>query len=143
MKITSVEALPFRIPLKKVTEWARGTLDAAEHVLVRVYTDEGITGVAEAPPRPTIYGESMASVKFAVENWLGPMVIGMDPFETGRIWDKFDMIAANNTAKGAIDIALYDIMGKAVNLPCYKLLGCWTNKIQMSWCVNCCSHTIV
>ncbi len=136
MKITKVEALPFRIPLKKATEWARGKMDAAEHVLIKVYTDEGIMGFAEAPPRPTIYGESTASVKFAVDRWLGPMVIGMDPFETERIWEQFDMIAANNTAKGAIDIALYDIMGKALNLPCYKLLGYWTNRIQMSWCVN-------
>jgi L-alanine-DL-glutamate epimerase-like enolase superfamily enzyme len=38
--------------------------------------------------------------------------------------------------KGAIDIALHDIMGKAVKLPCYKLLGYWTDKIEMSWCVN-------
>jgi L-alanine-DL-glutamate epimerase-like enolase superfamily enzyme len=122
--------------LRKAAEWARGKQEAAEHVLIRVNTDEGITGFSEAPPRPSIYGESLASVKFAIDNWLGPLVIGMDPFETGRVWDKFDMIAANNTAKGAIDIALYDIMGKSVNLPCYKLLGCWTNKIQMSWCVN-------
>jgi L-Ala-D/L-Glu epimerase len=136
MKIATVEALPFRIPLKKVTEWARGTQDAAEHVLVKVRTDEGIVGLAEAPARPTIYGESLASIKFAVENWFGPIVIGMDPFETAKIWDRFDMFPSNNTAKASIDIALHDIMGKVLKMPCYKLLGSWTDRIQMSWCVN-------
>ena len=136
MKIVNLEAIPFRIPLKKATEWARGSMDAAEHVLVKIYTDEGIIGIAEAPPRPTIYGESTASIKYALEKWFAPAVTGMDPFEIEKIWDKFDIIAANNTAKGAVDIALYDIMGKISNVPCYKMLGSWTNRIRMCWCVN-------
>jgi len=136
MKISKVEAIPFRIPLKKKTEWARGSMDSAEHVLVKVYTDKGIIGVAEAPPRPTIYGESIASIKFSIDHWFAPAVIGMDPFELEKIWDKFDMIAANNTAKASIDIAIYDILGKVLSIPCYKLFGYWTNRIRMSWCVN-------
>jgi L-alanine-DL-glutamate epimerase-like enolase superfamily enzyme len=136
VKIVKIEALPFRIPMKKATVWARGAQDAAEHVLVKVYTDEGITGIVEAPPRPTIYGESIQSIKFAVEKWFGPMMMGMNPFELEKIWDKFDTIAWNPVAKGALDMAVYDIIGKALNMPCYKLLGCWTDSIPMSWCVN-------
>jgi len=136
MKISKVEALPFRIPLKKATEWARGKIDAAEHVLVKIYTDEGIIGVAEAPPRPTIYGESQESIKFAIDHWLAPAIIGLNPFEIEKVWDRFEMIAWNPTAKGALDMALYDIMGKALHLPCYQLLGYWNNKIRLSWCVN-------
>jgi L-alanine-DL-glutamate epimerase-like enolase superfamily enzyme len=64
------------------------------------------------------------------------MIIGMDPFETEKIWDRFDAIAWNPTAKGAIDIALHDVIGKYLNLPCYRLLGSWNNKVQLSWCVN-------
>ncbi len=136
MKITKVEALPFRIPLKKATVWARGRQDAAEHMLVKVCTDEGIVGIAEAPPRPTVYGESLASIKFALEKWFGPMVVGMDPLETEKIWDKFETIAGNNTAKASIDIAIHDIMGKAFNRPCWKLAGAWTDTVTLSWCVN-------
>ena len=136
MKIAKIETIPFRIPLKEPKAWARGTIKAAEHILVKVYTDEGIVGVSEAPPRPTIYGESQPSIKYAIDQWLGPMIIGMDPFETERIWDRFDTIAWNPTAKGALDIALHDIMGKALQLPCYKLLGCWSNKVRLSWCAN-------
>ena len=136
MKITKVAARPFRIPLTMTTKWATGSQDAAEHVLVRIDTDDGITGYSEAPPRPTIYGESPASIKSAIDAWFGPAVLGMDPFEIERIWDKLDKIPANNTAKGAIDIALHDIMGKALGLPCSKLLGYWTDRIRMCWCVN-------
>jgi len=136
MKITKVVTSPFRIPLKKPTAWARGMINAAEHILVRVYTDEGIVGVAEAPPRPTIYGESISSIKYAIDHWLGPMIVGLEPFETERMWDRFDTIAWNPTAKAALDMALYDIIGKAFNLPCYKLLGGWSNRVKLSWCVN-------
>lgn len=136
MKITGVEARPFRIPLKMTTKWATGSQDAAEHVLVVITTDEGVKGYAEAPPRPTIYGESVASITSAIARWFAPAVVGMDPFEIGRIWDKFEKIPVNNTAKGAIDIALHDIIGKTLGLPCYKLLGYWTNRIRMCWCVN-------
>jgi L-alanine-DL-glutamate epimerase-like enolase superfamily enzyme len=136
MKITKIEALPFRIPLKKPTEWARGIQDAAEHILVKVYTDDGLVGLAEAPPRPTIYGESIESIRFALNTWLGPMIMGMNPFELEKIWDKFDRIAQNPTAKAALDMALHDIIGKSLNQPCYRLLGCWSNKVKLSWCVN-------
>lgn len=118
------------------TKWATGTQDTAEHVLVIISTDEGITGVAEAPPRPTIYGESLGSIKFAIDRWFGPDLMGMDPFEIGKVWDRLDRNPGNYTAKGAIDIALHDVMGKALGIPCYKMLGFWTNKIRMAWCVN-------
>ncbi|MFC1910238.1 mandelate racemase/muconate lactonizing enzyme family protein [Chloroflexota bacterium] len=136
MKISSVEAIPFSIPLKKATKWAKGSQASADHILVRIGTDEGITGIAEAPPRPTIYGESIQSIKYSIDNWFGPMVAGMDPFAIEAVWDKFDTINWNPTAKAALDMALYDIIGKALNVPCYKLFGSWTDKIRLSFCIN-------
>lgn len=136
MKISKIEAIPFRIPMKKATKWARGVQDAAEHILVKIFTSEGIIGVSEAPPRPTIYGESLSSIKYAIDNWFGPMIIGMDPFQIEAIWEKIDIISGNPTAKASIDMALHDIIGKALNIPCYKLFGYWTDRIWLSWCVN-------
>lgn len=136
MRVKQIRTIPFRIPLKKATAWAKGKLDAAEHVLVLIDTEEGVTGIAEAPPRPTIYGESIASIKFAIDNWFSPMVVGTDPLEIEKIWDRFDSIAGNHTAKASIDIALHDILGKVFQLPCYKLNGYWTDRVRMSWCIN-------
>src|SRR6185436_5902778 len=60
MKITGVEAIPFRIPMKRVEHFATGSILSLDHVLVRIETDEGLVGHAEAPPRSMIYGESIA-----------------------------------------------------------------------------------
>ncbi len=136
MKISTVEAIPFRIPFRKVTKWATGSQDAAEHILVRITTDEGVTGIAEAPPRPTIYGESLQSIKSAIDGWFGPMIRGMNPFEIERIWHKLNTIVWNPTAKAAIDMALHDIMGRALGVPCYQMFGYWTDKVRLSFCIN-------
>ena len=51
MKIQSVKAIPVKLPLPHVMEWATGRMTAQSHVLVRIMTDEGIEGIAEAIPR--------------------------------------------------------------------------------------------
>jgi len=131
MKVTAVEATPFRIPLTEKKVWARGALDAAEHVLVRVRTDEGLTGVAEAPPRPTIYGESLRSIVAAIEEWFGPAVEGLNPFDTEKMLDRFERWVGNPTPRAAIDMALTDIRAQAAGVPAYRLLGGWTDRVPV------------
>ncbi len=135
MKITAVKAIPVKIPLVEPLHWVTGYMEHAEHVLVRIETDEGIEGIGEAVPRPGIYGETPVSVTHMIANVLGPMLIGLDPFDTEKAWAKMSAIYWNPTAKGAIDVALYDIMGKKCQLPCHKLLGGWTDKVQVSWMI--------
>ena len=53
MKITRVETVPYSIPYVKPLRFASGEVTAAEHVLVRVHTDDGLVGTADAPPRPS------------------------------------------------------------------------------------------
>lgn len=132
MKIVSVEAIPFRLPFKEAKVWARGALDAAEHVLIRVRTDDGVTGIAEAPPRPTIYGESIRSIVASVEDWFGAAAIGLDPFDTEKLLERFDRYVGNPAAKAAVEMALADVRGKASGTPVCKLLGGWTDRIPVS-----------
>ncbi len=137
MKITDVDVVPFRIPYLTPLKWGlTGYLDAAEHVLVRIRTDDGIVGCAEATPRPTIYGESQQSICFAIENWFKPMIQGKDPFATDAIWRELESIYWNPTAKGAIDLALHDIQAKSAGIPAYRLLGGWSNSVPLSWMVG-------
>lgn len=131
MKIDAIEAIPFRIPLTEKKIWARGVLDAAEHVLVRIKTDNGLTGIAEAPPRPTIYGESLRSIVTAIEDWFGPAVIGLDPYETEKMLDRFERWVGNPTARAAVDMALTDIKAQAAGVPVYKLLGGWIDQVPV------------
>jgi len=128
MKISRVEAIPFRVRLAagvgpiRSSIWA---MNAANHVLIKVTTNDGLEGYGEATERPTLYGETQSSICAAVGSWLGPPLLGLDPFDLEKIWDRMDKIAANNTAKGAIDIAVHDLLGKRLGLPVHKLLGSW------------------
>ncbi len=134
MKITRVEAIPYRIPLQAPVKWGfAGYMEAAEHVLVMVHTDEGVTGVAEAPARPSIYGESTASITHAVRNWFEPMFKGLDPAHYEKFWVQLDRIPANNTAKGAIDLACYDAVARRRGIPLWEMLGGASDRVRLSW----------
>jgi L-alanine-DL-glutamate epimerase-like enolase superfamily enzyme len=133
MKITTVTTVPFSLPLKRAIGFAHGSMASTDHVLVEIGTDEGLTGRAEAPSRPYLYGESLASMAEAVRQWFRPQLVGMDPFRTDTIRGLLDRTANNNTIKGAIDIALHDLIGQAVGQPCFKLLGGHTDRVRVTY----------
>lgn len=128
MKITKIELIPVDIPRTKVLTLAHyGNLGQGgnfEFVLVRVHTDEGITGVGEVPPLPPLSPESQPVILDVQKKWLVPSLLGMDPFETEAIWKRMDFIAPTySMAKASIDMALWDIMGKSLDMPVHRLLG--------------------
>lgn len=134
MIIKSVEAIPLRIPLKNPLKWATGHISAIENVIVKIVGEDGTYGVAEGVARPGIYGETQESVYYAIKNHLAPLLIGEDSFNIERIWEKMDVLVWNLAAKGAIDIALYDLNGKILNTPIYNLLGgAYREEIPVSW----------
>lgn len=132
MKITAVDCIPFDLPLASPVAFAGGRLAVTEHVLVRVRTDDGLEGVAEAPSRPFFYGESQRGMVDAVHRWFAPRLVGTDPFAIERAWDAFDAVEHNNTVKGALDIALHDLMGQALGVPCHRLLGGWSDSVRIT-----------
>jgi galactonate dehydratase len=97
--------------------------DGRSYFIVKVETDEGIYGLGEVGIR--WWG---AAIEKAIEH-LSEIVIGQDPFSTERLWQHmfrgsfFPADKVYTCAISAIDIALWDIKGKALGLPVYKLLG--------------------
>jgi mannonate dehydratase len=93
-------------------------------VTLKVYTDEGIYGLGDA----TLNGRELAVASY-LQDHLVPCLLGRDPFETEDIWQYFYRGAywrrgpVTMAAIGAIDLALWDIKGKALNTPVYNLLG--------------------
>ena len=77
MKIVEIEAIPFAIPYRKPLRFASGEVHVADHVLVRVHTDDGVVGVAEAPPRPYTYGETQQSIVAAITTLFAPELVGL------------------------------------------------------------------
>lgn len=132
MKISHIETIPYRIPYTTPLEFATGKITEVENVLVKVHTDEGLVGIGEAPSRPYIYGESQASIIYAIQNWFLPSLRDIDLLSTEHVWQAMNWVKGNQTARAAIDMAIWDIRGKIYKQPCHRLLGGWTTQINVS-----------
>ena len=132
MKIRSVEAIPLAIPYRRPFAFASGKATAADHVLVRITTDDGLVGHGEAPPRPYTYGETATSIVTAVRDLFAPVLVGADPFARERIRADLARTVANNTARGAIDVALWDLVGQACGQPVHALLGHAADEVRVA-----------
>lgn len=132
MKITQVEAVPFAIPYRKPLRFASGEVRVAEHVLVRVHTDDGIVGVAEAPPRPFTYGETQAGVTAVIEQIFAPQIVGLTLLEREVVAARLGRTVGNPAAKSAVDMAIWDALGRTLGLPVTELLGGYTDRMRVS-----------
>lgn len=109
-KITDIQTILFRLPMSGALSWGQASrMEILEHVLVRLVTDTGHMGLAEATPRPTIYGETPESVQAIIHKHLAPGLIGREVTDFEGINRHMAAIANNHTAKGAIDICLYEV----------------------------------
>ncbi|MEZ4612912.1 MAG: hypothetical protein R2838_22160 [Caldilineaceae bacterium] len=109
--VDHVETLSFRLPMRGVLRWGKSSaLNEVRHVLVRVFLRDGSSGVAEAPPRPTIYGETVASIRAVIEEELAPRIVGTTVAAAAA---RLDEIPNNHTAKGALDMALHDALAQS------------------------------
>jgi len=131
MKIIKVEAVPFDIQLTEPFRIAFETITSTMGVLVKIYTDENIVGIGEGVPTAMITGETQEGALHTVNKYLTPILVGKDPFEIGKLVAQMDrVIVGNSSAKAAVDIALHDILGKAINKPLYNLLGGYVHDIS-------------
>jgi muconate cycloisomerase len=126
MKITSIETIPVRLPKKPqlAIRSSLGYTTASTFVLVKVHTDEGIVGLGEVSCDPIWSGEDHATSAHYINDVLAPLLIGENPTEIERLTAKLrTRMAANPFTKSAIEMALWDIFGKSVGLPVYRLLS--------------------
>lgn len=136
MKIVKVEAIPYTIPYVHPMVFASGVLHSAEHVLVRVHTDQGHVGIGEAAARPMVYGESQRSIVNAVQEWIEPALVGLDPFSVEEAHRRTVWLEGNHTAKGATDIALHDLRARALEMPTWRLLGGSAKPQRVTRCLS-------
>jgi L-alanine-DL-glutamate epimerase-like enolase superfamily enzyme len=126
MKITGIECIPVTFPFRKPFVMSGATISATYTVIVKIHTDEGITGIGETGDCNEWYlGESQTSVMHMINNVFGPRILlGENPFDIEKIVARMDYaVKYNNQAKAVVDFALHDIMGKKLGVPVYELLG--------------------
>lgn len=126
MRITKIETLSLSIPLTVPYKLSRvyGTVSDATAVVVAVTTDTGIVGFGEADPMPPFTADTVAGTMKALREMLAPALIGADPREHKKNEELLDAcLEGCLMAKGALDMAMYDLAGKAYGLPVHALLG--------------------
>ena len=135
MKIAKIEFKRVRIEMVKPFRIAIGSTDFYEGFFVRVLTDSGLTGFGEAVPTPFITGDSLGSV----ESELGifsEILPGMD-VSPELANERMKAVAKSSRAsRAAVDMALYDIIGKSCKTPLFKILGNYRSKMTTSYTVD-------
>lgn len=131
VKIERIEAIPYSIPYAKPLAFASGRVSDAEHVLIRVHTDDGVVGTADAPPRPFTYGETQDSIVSVITKIFAPALTGLDALDRGKIHQVLSRTVHNQVAKGSLDIALWDIIGRATGTAVSSLLGGFSNSMEV------------
>ena len=130
MTITGMKIEKVQIPLKEPFKVAFATVSSLESVLIGVTTEDGLTGYGEAAPFAPVTGETIDGV-IAVLEIFKQGLMGMNPMDIEAIHAMMDnVIVGNGAAKCAVDLAMYDLMGKSMGQPVYKLLGGCGNVVQ-------------
>ncbi len=93
-----------------------------EYVIVKISTDDGIIGIGESVSDIGFFGETLEEVKMAIDRYLGPRLIGLDPFDREQILYQLDF-RGNSCARSGIDMAVHDLIGKALGTPVSNLIG--------------------
>lgn len=130
MKITGIKVRQVEVPLIEPFRISLGVITHSRSAIVSVETDEGLVGYGEGAPAILISGESLSGTNDVIKA-MERELIGVDPTDLEKVYWIMDRTAAHSgSAKNAIDMACYDLLGKKAGMPVYKLLGGHKNFIK-------------
>jgi L-alanine-DL-glutamate epimerase-like enolase superfamily enzyme len=133
MKITGGESWLVEMPLRVPYEIAFQRVEVATNIFLRLETAEGLRGYGCAAPDLDITGEDSGAVAAVLRDIALPALRGADPLAMALVMERLEEpLAGFPSAAAAVDMALYDLLGKRANLPLYKLLGGYRSCIMTS-----------
>jgi L-alanine-DL-glutamate epimerase-like enolase superfamily enzyme len=133
MKITRVEAWPVELRLSQPYTIAYETVDKTTNVFLRLTTDAGLVGFGCAAPDLAVTGETPQTVLDTLTGVVEPAVKGSDALRRAVLLEDLrEPLAQHPSARAAVDMALFDILGKVAALPLWKLLGGFREGIHTS-----------
>jgi muconate cycloisomerase len=126
MKIIRVETIPVRIPInpERAIHGSLGAHTVSPFLLVKIHTDQGITGLGEVSCTPIWSGEDQVTAAHCIREYLEPALKGQDPAQIERLTAALRCrLAANPFTRAGLEMALWDILGKTAGIPLYRLWG--------------------
>ena len=131
MKITKLDVWPVSMPLSEPYIIAYETIHTSTNVFLRLETSSGISGHGCAAPDQHITGETAEGVIHTLEDGIAPSIKGSDPLRPAMLMERVKRNAPGQpSAVAAVDMALHDLLGKISNLPLWKLLGGYRDRIK-------------
>ncbi len=131
MKIREIMVGEVKIPLVTPFKTALRTVNTVHDLVVRVRTDDGAEGYGEAPATAVITGDTLGSIRCAIEESIAPTITGMEVEALDEVERAMDgCIVKNTSAKAAVDMALYDLFAKSCGKPLYQVLGGSRSRIE-------------
>ena len=143
--IEHIETTVFRLPMRGALQWgASSRMAEVRHVLVRVRLSDGAEGVAEAPPRPTIYGETASTICAVIAEEFAPRILGLPVADDSgedtvlspamlRIQRRLHEVKNNYAARGALDMAVHAALAQRRGLSPADYLGATRDRVRVSY----------
>lgn len=135
--IESVETVIVDLPLRRLQRFSAIGAKSQSAVMIFIKTKDGVEGVGESvtPSGPWWGGEAVETIKAMIDAHLAPLIVGLNAFDRTAIANAMDeKVHGNAFAKAGIEMALWDIQGKALGLPVHDLLGGKArDSLPMSW----------
>lgn len=144
--IERIETTVFRLPMRGALQWGKSSrMSEVQHVLVRVCLSDGAEGYAEAPPRPTIYGETASTILAIIEEEFAPRIVGLPvtdgdeaakrpvPGSLMRVQRRLHEVKNNHAARGALDMAIHAALAQHRRLSLARHLGATRERVRVSY----------
>jgi L-alanine-DL-glutamate epimerase-like enolase superfamily enzyme len=132
--IARVELFRLKLPYKHEVSFRSVTESGGHYAVLRLVASDGSEGIAEAVARPQQAGEDAVTIGHMIDRYFAPLLVGADPMEHQAILGRLGSIKFCRTEKALIDMALWDLRGKLLGQPIWRLLGgARPSPIPLTW----------
>jgi L-alanine-DL-glutamate epimerase-like enolase superfamily enzyme len=133
MKISKIETWSVNLKLAEPYTIAYDSFDSVVNIFLRIETDQGIIGYGCAAPDEHVTSETPESNFQAIRDIVSPLLRSADPFRSSKLMEDLKIqISSQPSVLAAVDMALYDILGKFTGLPVWKMLGGFRDRMMTS-----------
>lgn len=137
LKIVDVKCHAIKLPYKGTIKFRSVSESVGQYAIVRIILDDGTEGLSEGVCRPEQQGEDAKTIAYQIETFFKRSLIGLDPLAHTVALARAGKIKGCRAAKSLIDLAMWDLKGKVLGQPVWRLLGGDTPKpVRLTWLVH-------